>query len=310
MRDPRQPDASYYGSNPQPHPAGGGGHEAPEPPAPHRATPERSLISDGFGAGIAVLNPPFDSRITSIGGPNPALGNRNLRRGGLVSSLPRKPGGKLDAVRFLFNPPVVNVNFSLSGSVPPPADATYGDATKTHQDDPTYANNTGAAAGDGAQPTMPTYIAEGSVSLSLVFDRTFEVNTRNHYPESMLGVHVDVLAFYCYLQMIPEMPSYGELETWVYPDYPMMFRPGFIYIGGDIGALRYYGYPTSFGVTYTQFSYDMIPTRAEVVLEYTTRSWVTQKDSAAEPDPPKIGRGNQPMLPGQPWLNTNPAGIH
>jgi hypothetical protein len=275
--------------------SGGGGHEAPENnKGPRRGTPERSLISEGFGAGITALNPPFDSRITNIGGANPSLSNRNLRRGGLVSSTPRKAGGSLDAVRFLFNPPVVNVGFTMSGDVPPPNDAQDGDLTRQTQPGPTYDKNTtpGTEAADGQQPTKPTYIAEGSVSLSVVFDRTFEVNARTAFPESRLGAHIDVLAFYCYLQMIPEMPEYGALETWVYPSFPMMFRTGFLYIGGDVGALRYYGYATSLGVTYTQFSYDMIPTRAEVAIEYVTRSYVTTKEETGD-----TGGGSQPSQP-------------
>lgn len=182
------------------------------------------------------LNPPFDSRLTSTGGANPAFKDRPLKRGRII----RAEGGL--QVNFMFNPSVLQVGFSYDGSLP--------DWAKTDQ-----------------SPDAPTLasVGEGNVSVDLLFDRTYEVWERQNSIAGQFGVHGDVLAFYAFLGMIDATYTVGSSWEALYPRSQIAALPTYLYIGD---TLKYYGYIISLNIQYVHWSYDMIPTRAAVNLGF------------------------------------------
>lgn len=190
------------------------------------------------GGGVRALNPPFDVRLTSTGGANPAMKNRPLKRGRVIRST-----GVPYQVNFMFNPSVLGVSFALDDSNP----------------DPTKTDN---GQFGGAQANLP---GQGQISVDLLFDRTYEVWERSTTVAAKFGVHADVLAFYAFLGMI--QPGFTVASSWedLYPASQIIRSDSFLYIGD---RLKYYGYVTSLSVQYVHWSYDMVPTRAALSLGF------------------------------------------
>jgi hypothetical protein len=179
------------------------------------------------------LNPPFDPRMLSTGGANPALKDRPIKRGRIVAVT----GGL--QVNFMFNPTTLDVALTYDGS----------------QADPEGTDKSVTAATFG----------EGQLSLNLLFDRTYEVWDRSFEVASVFGVHADVLAFYAYLGLIDA--SYTASSSWeqLYPRSQIQQVYSYLYVGD---RLKYFGYISAFSVSYTHWSYDMIPTRAAVGISF------------------------------------------
>lgn len=184
-----------------------------------------------------ILNPPFDPRLTSVGGANPAFAQagRPLKRGRIVRS-----NGPAYQINFMFNPSTLDVAYSY--------DPSLADPTKTDQ------------------VVTAAYIGEGAINLSLLFDRTYELWERRGTLASRFGVHADVLAFYAYLNMID--PAYNITTSWeqLYPKNQIQTVYSFLYVGD---RLKYYGYINSLSISYVHWSHDMIPTRAALGVGFT-----------------------------------------
>lgn len=181
------------------------------------------------------INPPFDNRMLSTGGANPALKDRPLKRGRIVAVT----GGL--QINFMFNPSVLNVAYAFDDSNP---DQQKTDTTVT--------------------PDLP---GQGQLSVDLLFDRTYEVWERQiTNAASVFGVHTDILAFYAFLGMIPA--DFNANSGWeaLYPHSQIRRQDSYLYIGD---RLKYYGYITSLSVQYTHWSYDMVPVRAAVNIGFT-----------------------------------------
>ena len=281
MRDPRNPDASYYGSNPQP-------NRAPTTVPQQQGPPNYP----GLG-GRPNLNPPFDSRLTDTGGGNPALKDRPLKRGRIIraeSTGPNDTGAGLQ-LNFMFNPTELGVSFSYDQSMP--------DQAKTDL-------SVGA--------DLP---GEGSITVNLLFDRTYEVWDRQNSLAGQFGVHADVLAFWAFLNMIE--PTYDVNTSWeqLYPVSNFNAQWAYLYIGD---RLKFYGYVTSLDTQYVHWSYDMIPTRAAVSIGFNvvlSRPGTTTDDgntgggsgSNDPPNPLNGGQGaasNSPLNGGQGAASNSP----
>lgn len=184
-------------------------------------------------SGRANLNPPFDPRILSTGGANPAMKDRPIKRGRIVAL----EGGL--QVNFMFNPSTLDVSYAY--------DPSLADPTKTDTS------------------VVASTIGEGQISVNLLFDRTYEVWDRGSSIASTFGVHADILSFYAFLGMIDA--SYTASSGWenLYPKNQIARKDSYLYIGD---TLKYYGYVTSLAVSYTHWSFDMIPTRAAVGIAF------------------------------------------
>jgi hypothetical protein len=191
----------------------------------------------GAGRQARNLNPPFDARMLSTGGANPALKNRPLKRGRIIRAT-----GVGYQVNFMFNPSVLDVTFTW--------DQSLADAAKTDQ--------------SAGSPTAST-VGEGQLSLNLLFDRTYEINGFKLTLAGAFGVHSDVLAFYQFLGMID--PDISATSSWeqLYPKNQIQQQYAYLYIGD---RLKYYGYISSFAVSYTHWSYTMIPMRAAIGIAF------------------------------------------
>jgi hypothetical protein len=183
--------------------------------------------------GRSNLNPPFDPRILSTGGANPAMKDRPIKRGRIVAL----EGGL--QVNFMFNPSTLDVSYAY--------DPSLADPTKT---------DTSVTA---------STIGEGQISVNLLFDRTYEVWNRGFSIASTFGVHADILAFYAFLGMIDA--SYSASSGWenLYPKNQIARKDSYLYVGD---TLKYYGYVTSLAVSYTHWSFDMIPVRAALGISF------------------------------------------
>lgn len=185
--------------------------------------------------GRANLNPPFDPRMLSTGGANPALKDRPLKRGRIVAVT----GGL--QINFMFNPSVLNVSYAFDDSNP--------DQSKA---DPTV------------NPDLP---GQGQLSVDLLFDRTYEVWERaTTNAAAVYGVHTDILTFYAFLGMIPDDYTVNSGWETLYPRSQIRRQDSYLYIGD---RLKYYGYVTSLTVQYTHWSYDMVPVRAAVNIGFS-----------------------------------------
>lgn len=247
-------------------------------PTPVKVTPQLQGPPNYPGpGGRPNLNPPFDPRMLSTGGANPALRERPLKRGRIVASEVATTSAGLQ-VNFMFNPTTLDFAFAFDGS----------------QADPEGTDKT---------VTAPT-VGEGQLSLNLLFDRTYEVWDRASTVAGVFGVHADVLAFYAFLGLIDA--SYTASSSWeqLYPKSQIQQVYSYLYIGD---RLKYFGYITSFSVSYTHWSYDMVPTRAAVGIAFsvvmTTPSNITSLNSGTttpqQTTPEKKDHSPQGYLPFQ-----------
>lgn len=162
------------------------------------------------------------------------------------------------AVRFMFNPAVINVSYSVATGVLPPNQLTTDQLAAT-----------------------AIYPGSTSIGFSLFFDRTYEVNygpgQRNPTDLRRIGVYHDINA----LERLVGVRNKASYTGVIGPDGKpvgdskdllgnMLMIPVYVIFGGGAGiGLAYVGFLTSMNVTYTLFSQDMVPTRATVDLQMT-----------------------------------------
>ena len=244
------------------------------------------------------LNPPFDPRILRIGPPS--LGSHKLKRGKLVRSdnVNGKKGpmeGK--AVAFLYNPVAV---------------------TASHYSDPAGVMQQGG----GQVSTQMGQIANlGGVSVSLLYDRTFEVwdSSKQHTLAGRYGVYSDILAFYeltgITVSTTTKKVQAGVSNTVVtetitnFNQYPVNFMDPsaryYLYMGDK---LRWYGVITDLEIEYSHFTQNMVPSRAAVSIsmqfqkdsggKQPRRGVSTSKDTKTHKPKPKPSAKNPPVQAG------------
>lgn len=201
-------------------------------------------------------NPRFDPRMTTI----PTLGLRDREvgaywRGAIIrdANLNDQAAKTAYRVNFLFNPSTISVS-----------------------------HDAGAKLTEEQQATDGQYVAAsgiGQVTFSLIFDRTYEVNSiyggadaRDHGgdPRS-LGVRADVEALYRVTGVF-DVTATGVNATQI---QPMQSHNCYIFFGGDTSngtspafsnSLSYYGYISQLSVNYTHFTNQMVPQRCGVAI--------------------------------------------
>lgn len=249
-------------------------------------------VIKGKPGNIVFQNPPFHPHILSVGGANktinppgrrddynPGAGTKNFHRGLLMAG-----NGAVDAskdpyqyrVNFLYNPSTIQETRSLdvnNGQLPAYARST---------DDP------------GSYATALNTV----VNFSLLFDRTYEMWDKSYQNTiaGVFGVRSDVEAFYNLLginyfvdqsevagAVAPPFAINGVAKTTV--QGPMQMIPAKLIFGNNSqGALQYFGYVSTFDITYTHFTQQMVPVRCAInvsftVLPYQTSDTATKKNN-------------------------------
>lgn len=241
---------------------------------------------------VTTFNSPFDSRMLQIGSPensplrrgwirtddNPITksftdtssgGDFSFTAGGIASGLLNgsstiETSGVTGRINFLYNPSQVAVSHSANLNMP-------------SQESVAYAQSIGLSAGEGTTPLSQM----GTMSLSLLFDRTYELWDRKKYANTRVGkwgVYDDVIAFYRLFGMLGTHDTAVEslLNTLLgdnhfaasalnlFPSFPLGYPVIYVYLGAR--GMKFHGAVQGFNVTYTHWSRNMIPVRAEVDL--------------------------------------------
>lgn len=232
----------------------------------------------------------FDPRILNL----PLIGNivtkaqgtlfpqvlTSLRRGYVKQdrSAFKGPHAPVYACKFLYNPSEVEISHGIDPSA---ASLTLPQYQRNPDDTSTYLV--------GLQST---------VNFSLLFDRTYEVNSGvpqgvgnpAPYPDNIpqgngstaredpraIGVLADIQALYriCGIQGQQVTQAWtdgnGTAQTSVLTG-TMMQVPAWLHFGGEAnnGSLTYYGYISGLDIQYTHFSMSMIPMRCAVDVGFT-----------------------------------------
>lgn len=234
--------------------------------------------------------PVFDKRMRTLswpmqGGVNDAahmdFGSQELRRGVMVWDKPA-PYASQPEVNFLFNPTTVTSSYSMDAS-----DVASSLMFRT--------------AGDTAQAA---FAMNQSVSISLYFDRTFELwgsypsgqpsaQTTNIMDPSVYGINVDILAFKQLTGQLLQQysinantggasPSAGGYVPGISQQGVMTMVPTWLLLdGGTQWGLSYYGYISGFNVTVTHFTQFMVPMRGIIDMDFAL-----MMPPASEPDGP------------------------
>lgn len=237
-------------------------------------------MKDPINGTFSSLNSPFDPRIIGVGAGHRRGMNRPLK--GYIqhaSSAAAAFGGMPRRVNFLFNPQSLQVSHPISTSFFSQS-SMQGDATAQGLDNLSYAQ-----LGSNL----------GSTSLSLYFDRTYEVNTpsalnKDGVPFPAVGVYDDVVAFYKFLGMISVnvtvdgspiagiTDQYGDGNIYGYADaaFPGL-TPGPVMSYIYMGPIRFYGAITELDITYTHWTPSLVPFRAVINVGFTIYNQATSQ---------------------------------
>jgi len=203
------------------------------------------------------LNPKIHDFAQNIGSPNSRGPGGRLLKGRIVTEAPMK-GGKSGALVFMYNPGEISVEHNALSSV----------ANTNNQDFNSGGDNSAYDVG---------MIQQGSVSLDLYFDRTYEMAQRNPSGNvaHKIGCYADVLAIYQMAGMIDSSahftlpkgagPDISNIASW--PTAP--FVPNtmvYAYVGSPTG---FYGALSSLSITYSHFTYDLVPVRCVISVGIT-----------------------------------------
>lgn len=232
--------------------------------------------------------PVFDKRMRTLSWPMQGgvpgaeqqdFGPAELQRGLIVWDKAPSGYSAKATVDFLFNPTTVSASYDIDAS-----DVSSSLLYRT--------------PGDTAQPV---FAMNQSVSLSLYYDRTFELwgsydssgnprakptgttgstgggigSTYDLMDASVYGVEVDILAF---KQITGQMAGATATAAGAGPGYSpgisqqgvMTIIPSWMFIGSSAGGggLSYYGYVSSVSVTVTHFTQWMIPQRCIIDVSF------------------------------------------
>ncbi|WP_326787079.1 hypothetical protein [Streptomyces sp. NBC_00151] len=233
-------------------------------------------VLKGKAGNVVFENPPFHPNILNVGGANRATQpartddynvgtSKSFHRGVMVAGAGINaswPGNITFRINFLYNPSTIQESRSV--------DVTSGVL-------PNWARN----PDDPGQYNTPL---QSVINFSLLFDRTYELWDQS-YRETLAGVfgaRVDVEAFYNLMgvnALVSETtPQHGTIpaplqtsgRVGTVVQGPMQMVPARIYFGqNSTGALNYYGYISTFDVTYTHFNSMMTPSRCAINVGFT-----------------------------------------
>ncbi|MFV0135489.1 hypothetical protein ACLGIH_20095 [Streptomyces sp. HMX87] len=228
------------------------------------------------GKGIWENN--FDPRIQSI--PSYLPGEKKgssfgLHRGYMTTAFPKGQSGRFYMLNFLYNPSTVQVSHGIDA-----ANQVMPAYTRSDQDSGT-----------------PLIAAGGTLSFSLLFDRSYEMSdpTKFNTVEGTYGVMADIHVLYNLVginekQVVWNQGTESSAESSADADNVigvMQMRPVWCRFGQARTAMRdklpalsrmeYFGYVSSLDITYTHFSQRMTPVRCAVSVSMqlmSTAGWV------------------------------------
>lgn len=230
----------------------------------------------GKPGNLVFQNPDFHPNVLNVGGSNAATNpsrdddftvgvSKSFRRGLIVAGSGVNQswaGNTTFRINFLYNPSTITESRSIdlySGILP---------SWARNPNDPGHYNTP----------------LQTQIEFSLLFDRTYELWDKNYSQTlaGIFGVRVDVESFYnlcgintvetttsSYNAIVPTpLQSTGPVS--LVTQGPMQMVPSRIYFGMDsTGALSYYGYISTFNVTWTHFTSYMVPQRAAIDVGFT-----------------------------------------
>lgn len=129
-----------------------------------------------------------------------------------------------------------------------------------------------AAAGNPANGQVGSQIVAPSittVSFELLLDRTYELwsGDRSTSNAAHQGVWHDIVVLYQMFGIVDGTDMTNIL--------PMQYRPGFLLLDGkstvNLGSPTLYGYLSGLNYTLTHWTYDMIPIRATMDVQWSTQ---------------------------------------
>ena len=136
-----------------------------------------------------------------------------------------------------------------------------------------------------------------AINFSLLFDRTYELwdAKYRHTLGGVFGVRADVEAFYNLMGINSfvsqsksaivgktDIPGDFQGQADVVVQGPMQMIPSYLSFGyHSSGSLEYFGYISSFNVTYTHFTQKMVPVRCAVDVTFTVTPPVQSTDKTS-----------------------------
>lgn len=227
------------------------------------------------GTGIYENN--FDNRIRNIPSylPGETGGASNgLIRGYMVSAFPKGQTGKFYMLNFLYNPSTVQVSHSLDA-----ANQVMPAYTRSDQDTGT-----------------PLTAAGGTLSFSLLFDRSYEMSDKTQFDsvEGTYGVAADIHVLYNLVginmkQQVWNSATSSDAASTETGDVVgiMQMNPLWVHFNQarhsfadtlpNMTRMRYFGYLSSLDISYTHFTHRMTPVRCAVAISMqlmSTVGWV------------------------------------
>lgn len=218
---------------------------------------------------VPIVQPPFDSRITTLAFPLQGGEFGTIQRGFMVWEQPVGGYSSTAQVQFLYNPSYVSADYTMSNSSVASA----------------YLFPTGFNSTNLRVPLNQ------SVEWSLLFDRTYELwgqydsqglpqqsNNSSQNNPAVVGVLADIMAMQQFTGMFvayssgsstTTTPSSGSLTGW---QGIMQLIPSYVYFGGSGSALNslwYYGYISEWDVTITHWTQYMVPMRCVINITFT-----------------------------------------
>ncbi|WP_369042228.1 hypothetical protein [Streptomyces sp. Midd1] len=227
--------------------------------------------------GTGIYENTFDKRIQSIPSylPSESGGSSyGLIRGYMVTAFPKGKSGRFYMLNFLYNPSTIQVSHSLDA-----ANQVMPAYTRSDQDTGT-----------------PLTAAGGTLSYSLLFDRSYEMSDPGQFNtvEGTYGVMADIHVLYNLvgintkqqvwssatssdaastetgdvvgiMQMNPVWVHFNQARTRMADKLPSMSR------------MSYFGYLNSLDISYTHFTQRMTPVRCAVSISMqlmSTVGWV------------------------------------
>jgi hypothetical protein len=246
--------------------------------APISGTPYPTL--SGKPGVTTFSNPPFHPNILNIPNNLSQLDNA----GAAATGRGFNSGGNLQRGRLLTDPTQNVYNGNSLGNVQYQVNFLYNPSTITE--------SRGVDLNSGVVPSQyraigdPTQYATGlntTVGFSLLFDRTFELWDAAYIDQDAgkYGVRTDVEALYNLVGINYGSPTSaitggvvsptgGAQASNVTVQGTMTVAPCHLYFGAtNQWSLNYYGFISSFNVTWTHFTFAMVPQRCAVDIQFT-----------------------------------------
>lgn len=227
--------------------------------------------------GTGIYDNSFDNRIQNIPSylPGETGGtNYGLIRGYMVTAFPKGQTGRFYMLNFLYNPSTVQVSHSLDA-----ANQVMPAYTRSDQDKGT-----------------PLTAAGGSLSFSLLFDRSYEMSdpTQFNTVEGTYGVMADIHVLYNLVginmkQQVWSSATSSDAASTETGDVVgiMQMNPVWVHFNQarhrfadklpNMSRMSYFGYLSSVDISYTHFTQRMTPVRCAVAISMqlmSTVGWV------------------------------------